>query len=185
MKKFLLSIALFISLLSSVSYSQCPPDDYGFVPGFWVYGGCYIIPITLGGETCDYNVCFCYKISPMMPETDIFLTSVTCLNEECNHDQFFNNADIFKAAGEEVILRNPGNFPWPCPPCSLAVEQIYRIILAPCYDLMYQACYNNWDASCVYEYDVCCDYMGFRHATLINSFVEGECPGGCFPRCPQ
>jgi hypothetical protein len=185
MKKLvILSTILLLSFFSNSALSQqCPPDYYGYVPGPWTFGGCYDLPLNLGGQVCVYHICYCYKNSPLMPETDIYITQLICLTPGCSHDQFFTLAQIYKKAGEEIILQNPGNHAWPCPPCSLDVEQVYRIILAPCFTQDWQPCFNNWEASCVYEYDVCCE-MGLRTATLVNSFVEGECSGYCTPNCP-
>lgn len=185
----LAATVLFFLLISNVHPQLCPdpPPDYDIVP--FEYGGCYETAIVIGGNSCDAEICYCYRIVVDGIRTfyDFYISSVSLLQPSCAGGA--TPDEILRAASAQFAEDNPQDFP--CAVCPLTGFN-WRIANSLCAtwgpngEPTVIPCLGN-SKFCFEVYSVCCDEFG-RHVTELGSFGTGDCPvppagGFCWEVC--
>src|SRR5688572_26369416 len=67
-----------------------PPPSGPGTPG-WTFGGCVPVTVTYGGQTCVFDVCWCYRVvtttsAPIYSYLQYTLSSITPQDIDCFND---------------------------------------------------------------------------------------------------
>ncbi len=178
---YISTIALLFSLTSLKTFAQCDDPCPTNIPPLnvaWIPAESTVVYVDYGDKICAYIVCYCWRsLTASSPAIEIFIKNCIPVDPGCPPTA--EPGLVRRLVAEAVLLQNPNNLSWPCPPCPEYFME---------YRAYYDRCWNNnspcdeGNSICQGIYHICCT-AGVRNLTWIETLIQGDnclypCTGG-------